>query len=584
MSTPKAPSTFSAIRKICELLSKKERWAWISIMMFALVSAILEVITASTIVIFAGSMTNPQSSLKYLKYLGLQENIALGRIVFYIAIALGIIYLIKNIVAGMEVFFQNFTVQRMCYKFKSKLLDKYSEMDYGFHLTRNSSYGMSVVGGEVDSMFSMGVMSLVMIFTELMVLIFLVGMLIYMDPSLAAYLFSIAFFIGLIVYKFILPYFYTWGKKMQKSVLLGTQTLMQFFHGFKEIILFGKKEAFIAVYREHAQRKGNVQAIHTSVATLPRLVIEVLFVVIFVFAIAYMGLKHDQPQQMLGVMGGYLYLGFRVMPGINRIISQLSSFKIVIPYIERVHEEFFISAKGGELADEPQFSFTKTLSVNNLSFQYLNTDKTALKDISFEIQKGDCVGIVGETGSGKSTLVDLLLGLLKPKQGNILIDNKFTVASKQWHQKIGYVPQSIYLIDDTIEANIAFGEDAIDKERLDKAINAAQLDKLISGLDDGTKTLVGERGVRLSGGERQRIAIARALYRQPEVLIFDEATSALDTETESRLMKTINEISKDYTVIMIAHRLTTLSKCNKIIKLKDGMLDGVDDNNIAISN
>ncbi len=572
----KTPSIFSAIQKIRALLSRQEKWEWASIMGFAIVASALEVITASMIVIFASSMTDPQSSLKYLRYLGIKGDVSSGHIIFYIAISVGAIYLVKNTFAAAEVFFQNFTVQRMNYRFKNKLLHKYAQMDYAFHLTRNSSYGMSVVAGDVEQLFSGGMLSLAAILSEFMVFTFLVSMIIYMDPSLAGYLFGISLCFSLIVYKFLLPAFYRWGQQLQTAGVLGTEKLIQFFHGFKEILLFGKKDSFVEAYKIHAKQRSSVQAIHTAVNGLPRMVIEVLFVGIFVFAIAYMSLQHDQPQQMLGVMGGYLYLGFRVMPGLNRIIGQINNFKSVIPYISRVHEEFFIKTKGGELADKPLLNFTKTVSINNLSFQYLNTDKTALKDISFEIQKGDCIGIVGETGSGKSTLVDLILGLLKPTHGTILIDNKFTVTSKQWHQKIGYVPQAIYLIDDTIEANIAFGEETINHKHLTKAINAAQLDKLISGLDQGTKTLVGERGVRLSGGERQRIAIARALYRQPEVLIFDEATSALDTETESRLMKTINEISKDYTVIMIAHRLSTLSRCNKIIKLKNGSLVNIE--------
>lgn len=542
----------------------------------SILSSIFELLTAAVIVIFASSIAHPQGGLKYLKYFGFQDDLPSGSIIFYIALGVGIIYFIKNSMSAIEVFFQNSTIQQMNYHFKTKLLKKYSKMSYAFHLTRNSSYGLSIIAGEVEQMFSSGLISLMAILSESLIFISLISMIIYIEPALAVYLLIFSLCFSLIIYKFLLPIFYRWGKTVQDSGVMATQKLMQFFHGLKEIILFGKKDSFVKSYDVHAKTLSEIRALHTAVNTLPRILIEVLFVGAFVFAIAYMSLQNDQPQQMLGVMGGYLYLGFRVMPGLNRIISHLNTFKSMIPFIERVYVEFFTISKGGELADKPLLNFTKTISINNLSFQYLNTDKTALKDISFKIQKGDCIGIVGETGSGKSTLVDLILGLLKPTHGTILIDNKFTVTSKQWHQKIGYVPQSIYLIDDTIEANIAFGEDDIDQVRMTKAINAAQLDKLISGLDEGTKTLVGERGVRLSGGERQRIAIARALYRQPEVLIFDEATSALDTETESRLMKTINEISKNYTVIMIAHRLSTLSRCNKIIKLKNGSLVNIE--------
>jgi ATP-binding cassette subfamily C protein len=172
-------------------------------------------------------------------------------------------------------------------------------------------------------------------------------------------------------------------------------------------------------------------------------------------------------------------------------------------------------------------------------------------------------------------LIDVILGLLRPKSGEILIDGKFPVSCYQWHEKIGYVPQSLYLTDDTIAANIAFGEQNIDKKRLESAIDSAQLRKFVDNLPEGVQTVVGERGIRLSGGERQRIAIARALYRNPEVLIFDEATSALDNETEEKLMKTINAVSKNRTVIMIAHRTTTLKDCDRIVKMEGGIVKDV---------
>jgi ATP-binding cassette subfamily C protein len=185
------------------------------------------------------------------------------------------------------------------------------------------------------------------------------------------------------------------------------------------------------------------------------------------------------------------------------------------------------------------------------------------------------MGIIGETGSGKSTLIDVLLGLLKPKTGTVQIDGQFSVSSYQWHQKIGYVPQTVYLIDDTIQANIAFGEEAVDSIQLNQVLEVAQLQKFITQLPKGVDTIVGERGIRLSGGERQRIAIARALYHDPEVLIFDEATSALDNETEACLMKMIHAVSQNRTVIMIAHRLTTLQKCDRIIVMEQGMIKDI---------
>ncbi|MGI9214554.1 MAG: ATP-binding cassette domain-containing protein, partial [Gammaproteobacteria bacterium] len=204
-------------------------------------------------------------------------------------------------------------------------------------------------------------------------------------------------------------------------------------------------------------------------------------------------------------------------------------------------------------------------------------------NISFKINKGESIGIVGETGSGKSTLVDLMLGLLKPYIGSILVDGKYPVNAYQWHQKLGYVPQKIYLTDDTIEQNIAFGEKEIDSGKLNAAIDAAQLRKLIDTLPKGSKTMVGERGIRLSGGESQRVVIARALYHKPEVLIFDESTSALDNETENRLMETIYSVSKARTVIMIAHRLTTLKNCDRIVVMEQGKIKKVTNYNMLIS-
>jgi ATP-binding cassette subfamily C protein len=434
---------------------------------------------------------------------------------------------------------------------------------------------LQVISGDSELIFHNGMVSLAIILSESVVFLALVSMIVYMNPNLALSIAAVGFLLGFGVVKGLLPQFYRWGKRLQEASLYSNQNLLQFFHTFKEIVLLGKKESFIQAYQTHSLKKSKVQAINMAVNNLPRMMIELLFVGIFVSIVAMLCLNHESPIQMLGILGGYFYAGFRLMPGLNRMINQLNVFKSTIPSIEHVHKEYLSTATQAHYQNIPQFQFKKSLELKDISFRYLNTKKDALSNISLTLKKGECIGVIGETGSGKSTLIDVILGLLRPKSGEILIDGKFPVSCYQWHEKIGYVPQSLYLTDDTIAANIAFGEQNIDKKRLESAIDSAQLRKFVDNLPEGVQTVVGERGIRLSGGERQRIAIARALYRNPEVLIFDEATSALDNETEEKLMKTINAVSKNRTVIMIAHRTTTLKDCDRIVKMEGGIVKDV---------
>lgn len=567
------PSIFSAIQKLRELLTREEKIKWLGIIGFALVVSLLEVVTASVIVVFAQVLNNPAVGQHYMARIGITETLSPGRVIFYIAIAVGITYLIKNTIAAIEVFFQNFSIQKMSYEFKNKLLNRYAQADYGFYITRNSSFGLQVIGGDAEKSFSSGMVSIASVLSESIIFICLVSMVIYMNPALALIIFAIGVGLSLLISKFLLPQFYHWGQKLQQVSINTSQNLMQFFHGFKEIVLLGKRDTFVQAYQLHSKQCSKIQAIQTATNALPRMGIETIFVGIFVLTISYLCIGRESPMQMLGLLSGYLYAGFRLMPGLNRIINQLNTFKSVIPSIERTHSEYTTIASKQHYMDITDFKFEQSIDFKGVTFRYLNTEKDALSGINLKIKKGESIGIVGETGSGKSTMIDLLLGLLRPSEGDILIDNKYPVNSTQWHQKVGYVPQTVYLIDDTIAANIAFGAQNIDENILNCSIDEAQLRKLIDSLPNGSKTIVGERGIRLSGGERQRIAIARALYRGPEVLIFDEATSALDNETEARLMKTINAVSKERTVVMIAHRLTTLKDCNTIIGINKGIIE-----------
>lgn len=569
---------FSAIRKLLALLTAKERRQIIKIMSFSACISIFEIVTATAVVVLAQVLNNPETGKKYIFRLGMDAHFSQQKIVLFFALIVGMLYLLKSLFAIGEVFYQHRSIQKINYRFKKKLLNRYAQTDYGFYLTRNSSQGFAVVSSDTESSFTNGMTSLSTITSESIIFLSLIGMVIYIEPKLAIFIAVVGLMLGWVLNRGLLPLFYSWGLKLQTLHLMGEKNLFQFFHAFKEIILIGKRESFIDAYHFYSRKKSKIQALQNVTNILPRIAMELLFVILFVLSIAYFCLFSHNTEQMVGILSGYLYVGFRLMPGLNRIITSLNTFKGTIPSINRMHDEYFHIVEKNQYLDFPDFQFNHSININNVSFSYLNASRNALNDINLQINKGECIGITGETGSGKSTLSDMILGLLKPKIGEVSIDKKYPANSLQWHAQIGYVQQAIYLTDDTIRANIAFGEteNEVDHQRLQNAINEAQLTSTIQQLPNGIETIVGERGLRLSGGEKQRIAIARALYRNPHVLIFDESTSALDNETESRLIETIEAIRKTKrTIIMIAHRLTTLKNCDRIIVMHKGKIDKV---------
>ena len=281
--------------------------------------------------------------------------------------------------------------------------------------------------------------------------------------------------------------------------------------------------------------------------------------------------RQNPLHEIYAILGLYIYAGFRLIPITVRLTGYGNHLALAQPFIERLYTE----TRAHNACVEPQntpLAFDTSLTFQDVSFTYPGASRKALNSVSLIIPKGTCVGIVGKTGSGKSTLLDLLLGLLMPDNGEILLDGSHPVHNKQWHQMIGYVPQTPYLIDDTIARNIALGEKTPNSARIETVIAQTQLTPLVSTLPDGIDTPIGEKGVRLSGGERQRLAIARALYKDPPVLVFDEATSALDSDTEQQVIETLHAVSKGRTLIMVAHRTTTLRHCSAIFVLKDGRI------------
>lgn len=339
----------------------------------------------------------------------------------------------------------------------------------------------------------------------------------------------------------------------------------------------GTEEYFITKFFKAYVEYGCATKYYQVVSQMPRFIIEGIVTLGLLTVIAYKMILGEPSAQIVGVLGVLALAAFRLMPSANRIISLATSIKYIIPTFFSLEEDLKESIERKESIEKIvsyKYSvFNKSIDITNISFKYPSTQKYVLFNLSFSICKGDFVGVIGSSGVGKTTFIDILLGLLVPTSGKIEVDGKNIYDDiRVWQSNIAYVPQNIYLIDASIRENIALGVDEkdIDDEKIQKVLVASELSSFIEDLPEGVYSGVGERGVKLSGGQRQRIGIARALYQEPEILILDEATSALDNLTEKNIIDTILKLKGQITIIAVAHRLTTLEQCDFKVRLQNG--------------
>jgi ABC-type multidrug transport system fused ATPase/permease subunit len=336
------------------------------------------------------------------------------------------------------------------------------------------------------------------------------------------------------------------------------------------LLILGKTDYFVNEYSKKNYLKARINANQGTVSQIPRFYLELISIIGLVSFIILLLLQGKDSASLVTILGVFVAATFRMIPSLNRIIAATQSMKYYRPSVDIIHKEIKNNIVF-EDNNSKDYNFKNDIEFRSVDFSFTK-DSSVLKNINLIIKKGQTIGIIGESGSGKSTLVDLLIGLHKPTSGEIIIDgiNNFQI-SQSWRNNIGYVSQTIYLTDDTIKKNIALGvpQKKINDSKIIELLKQVQLEKFINNLELGINTKVGERGVQLSGGQRQRIGIARALYHDPQLLILDEATSALDSETEEEVMESINQLKDNKTIIMIAHRISTLVDCDKIYKIQD---------------
>jgi ATP-binding cassette, subfamily B, bacterial PglK len=470
--------------------------------------------------------------------------------------------------------------------FSERLFESYLRQPYPFHLNHNSAELIRNNVTEVNE-FSFRVLIPALVVVGEGIVFFGIALLLFLfEPLGTSTALGAVFIAGFLYYKIAAPRVAKWGWARQHHEGFRIKHLQQGFGGVKDIILLGREADFINQYKVHSKKSAYVAGCQFTWQQFPRLWFELLSVIALaglVFAMLAQGLVGGD---LILTLGFFAAAMFRMLPSLNRIMGSIQTIRYGFPSVKVVLRELNshkgqnkIKNRGGEFNGKGSV-FQNEINLLNVNFTYEGASKYSLKGVSFQITKGETVGFIGESGSGKSTLIDLILGLLSPNEGLLKVDGKIISDNlRSWQNQIGYVPQSIYLTDDTILKNVAFGvsDEQIDEVAVQHAIAAAQLTEFISQLPDGLRTVVGERGVRLSGGQRQRIGIARALYHDPAILVLDEATSALDNNTEKEVMQAVEKLHGEKTIIIVAHRLSTVKKCDKLFKIDSGRVVEISD-------
>lgn len=568
------------IKKLNYIFTKKEKIHLAFVFLVILIGSFIELLGVSVFLPFIDILMKPDSIMEQKKYRYFYELFGFSSTDHFL-IALGIlicaVYLFKN----LYLTFQQNCMLKFSYTTRmhlaTKLLSTYMAEPYTFHLNKNISELQRSLQYDANQFMQL-INSSLQALAEVAVVICLGIYLIYVSPTISMVI------IGLVV--ICIGLFFWISKKFSKRI--GAQNeaynaklyqwINQSLGGIKEVKVLNREKFFVDSYKEVYKKLIKGAKNNEMLAAVPKYILETVCIIGMIVAVIGKLLWGRRDLNAFVVqMSAFAVAAFRLLPSVGKISAYINNIMYSIPSLDLIYKDLkeienFIP-KENDISAIEKWNFNNSIELLNVSYAYEGTDKKVLNNISLTIRKGETVALIGSSGAGKTTLADVFLGLLIPQQGSIRVDGKNIYENmNSWHRMLGYIPQTIYLSDDTIRNNVAFGikEEDIDEQAVVEALKKAQLYDFIQTLEQGLETFVGDRGVRLSGGQRQRIGIARALYCNPEVLVLDEATSALDTETETAVMEAIDSLKGYKTMVIIAHRLTTIQNADKIYEVVDG--------------
>ncbi len=581
---------YTILKKISSLFDRKEKIEFLGIVMIAIFSALLQTVSIASIIPFT-NLVMDQKLIFENNFLNYFYNLFNFSTTYSFTIFLGLLVLIliifSNLIFALSIWLKISFVWKKNHNLSLDLLKKYLSFPYAYFLDKHSSDLTKNILSEVEQLTNSFFMPLLTLITSSIMVLVIFIILIVVNPVVALSAFVLFMIFYGLTFSYLKATLKERGEKRFQANTGRFTSVSEAIGGIKDIKALGRENYFFDKFSYHSSLFSKLQAWNYIVVNLPRYVIEIVaFGGVIILILILMGLG-GTGKEIIPIVSFFVFAGYRLMPALQEIFRSITHFQFNTATLNRIYDD--IKEKTDLIEEVEPLPFKKKISFNNVCFIYPNKKENVLIDITLEVPKGSSVGIVGATGGGKTTLIDLILGLFTPSRGSIKVDNQEINGSniRRWQKNIGYVPQQVYLSDNTIACNIAFGipSDQIDMNQIKRVAQIANIaDFIEKELPSGYNTFIGERGVRLSGGQKQRISIARALYHNPEILVFDEATSSLDNLTEKAVLKAIDNVAKLKTMIIVAHRLKTIEHCDNLYLLDKGRIIAQGNYNYLLEN
>ena len=574
-------------RQLGYVFTGKQRWKMAGIFVLQFIETLMDFFSISLIMPFVSIITSGdkiENSSWYRLISSVFGNMDAQGILLVLTLAMIGLYIVKNfyvlVLTNIRVRFLSTNQIRM----GSRMINCYMYKPYTFHLQRNTAQIVRNVNSDVSGAFNV-ISSLFALVSDVLIILILVVFLFAVDTGMTLAIMAGLIFCSALYFLVVRKKIRNAGEHNREYGAKMIKAIHQAMGGIKEVKIMGREDYFTQVYKEAGTEFVERRRKYHVLSAIPGRLIETVCMGSILGVIAYKIWVGDNLMEVVPSLSAFAVAAVRLLPRANAINNHINGITYNMPCLRAIYEDLTESdrqeaERKADIERRRKNPKAKNqdgnIIIENMTFTYPETEKPVLEDVSLRISKGSSVGIVGVTGAGKTTLVDLILGLLKPEKGRICYGSMDIHENyPEWREHIGYIPQTIYMTDDTIRKNVALGvpDEEIDEDALWRALENAQLADFVRGLKDGLDTVIGERGVRISGGQRQRIGIARALYRDPEILFFDEATSSLDNETENAVMDAINTLGSNKTMIIVAHRLTTIDKCDRVYRVVDGNVE-----------